>query len=383
MNPIPWVQGIGALVVMAVVAGTLGIAARVAFGLPPPSGPYPVGTTTLALDRAAEHDAPGGTYTVTLWYPSEPSKANAPYGPSGPGLKNSIYHHLVRTYASGDAPFTRRPGRFPVLLYVAGWGAYGSANTVLATDLASYGYVVAALSDTDFDRPPLARLGGAADFSSTRAVATTWRLARAKLEYESHRAMLVLDRLAALDASDPGGRFTNRLALDRVGTFGFSFGGAVAVDVCNLETRCAGALDLDGYLWNVRKTRTFPYFLISDLERSPRVKPDASDTLASNVARMDAADGIVQQSDLSTGGYLLQITDATHYNFTDLALFAPLQRLQSKVSPRDTAQTIDRDALAFFDMYLKGRSGLSLSPLSTPDFKLSAWSVTRIAKHEL
>ena len=295
---------------------------------------------------------------MTLWYPSEPSNDRAPYGLSGPGLKRFIYHHLVRTHAGRDTALAANGERFPLLLYVAGWGSDGDANTVLATDLASHGYVVAALSDTEFDRPPVARLTGAADFSSAQAFASTGHLARAKIEYESQRAIAVLDRMVALDASDPNHRFTGRLRLDRVGIFGFSLGGAVALETCNRVLRCAGALDFDGYLWDVRKARALPYFLISDLEPPPSpAELTSSDPATYYTAHMDAADGLVQQANLSSGGYLLQIAGANHLNFTDVPLFSPVQRLKSGVSPTRVAQIVDSYVLAFFETSVKDRPG--------------------------
>lgn len=354
---------IATIVTLCLAVGAFAIAVYVARALPAPTGPYAVGTTTLTMDRPAKPRSADGTFAVTVWYPSEPSNDRAPYALSGPGLKRFIYYHLIRTHAGRDAALVTNGERFPLLLYVAGWGSDAGANTVLGTELASHGYVVAALSDTGFDRPPYESLAGAADFSSAQAFAASRRLAREKLDYEAQRGVRVLEFMSKLDASDPSHRFTHRLELARSAVFGFSLGGAVALDVCNRVIRCAGALDMDGYLWDVHKARAFPYFLISDLEPLPSATELASsDPLTYYSARMDAADDLVQRANLSSGGYLLQIAGANHLNFTDVPLYSPGQQFKSAISPAGVALLIDRYALAFFDTSVKGRSVPLLGP---------------------
>src|SRR5258708_29549311 len=69
--------------------------------------------------------------------------------------------------------------------------------------------------------------------------------ARLVTVWTSHMSF-ALDRLAALNASDPSGRFTARLDLTRVGAFGHSFGGAQAGQFCHDDARCVAAIDIDG-----------------------------------------------------------------------------------------------------------------------------------------
>ena len=57
-----------------------------------------------------------------------------------------------------------------------------------------------------------------------------------------------LDYLSQLNQSDPAGRFTGRLALDKVGVFGHSTGGGATVEFCGRDSRCKAVLGLDAYL---------------------------------------------------------------------------------------------------------------------------------------
>jgi hypothetical protein len=143
--------------------------------------------------------------------------------------------------------------------------------------------------------------------------------------------------------------------------------------------RCAGALDLDGYLWDVRKARALRYFLITDLEPSPSAAQlTSSDPLTYYTAHMDVSDGLVQHANTSSGGYLLEISGASHLNFTDIPLFSPEQRLKSAISPAMVAQIVNRYTLAFFETCVKGYPAPLFGPQARhPDgVRFTAWPHT-------
>jgi hypothetical protein len=194
------------------VALARALAGRSRFDLPRPTGPMPVGTLTLTLVRPSELDGiSAGRFGVQVWYPAEPSTGRAPYGSGAPGIKRWIYHRLVKTHAAQNVPFAARYERAPIVVYVAGWGGEGTDNTVLVQELASHGFVVAAIGDLRFEGPPPSRLAGPLDLSSTHACEATLRLARDKMAFDALRVSAVLDRLALLDAADPA-------AVSRIGS---------------------------------------------------------------------------------------------------------------------------------------------------------------------
>ncbi|MGH7746446.1 MAG: hypothetical protein ACREQ5_17055, partial [Candidatus Dormibacteria bacterium] len=130
-----------ALVALALVVAAAAAFALVGFlshALPPPSGPYPVGTLLLPF----EFGSAAPQRLAQVWYPTV-ARGTSAYAPGEPGLRG-WYHRLIRTAAAtGAAP--ARLANEPLVVYVPAWGGHRWENTALASELASYGYVVAAL----------------------------------------------------------------------------------------------------------------------------------------------------------------------------------------------------------------------------------------------
>jgi dienelactone hydrolase len=368
---------------LLLLAGAVAVLAIVLEGsvLPRPSGAYPVGTTTLVLVRpqSAAGERPG-TFAVTLWYPSRPSSDRALYGTGEGGFRERLYRLLVRTHATRDGALAAAAAPFPVLVYVAGWGGRRTDNTALAEDLASHGFVIAAFDDIGFDRPPEPALLGPADFSSQRAYDATLALASKKLRAESRRASYVLDRVLALGA-EPGNRFEGRLDQNRAGIYGFSLGGAVALETCRRDARFGAAMNLDGLLFDAGtspgETHQAPYFLVSDAGTAPTEEDlTASDPGRRLFAILETEDIRSQHAVLLRGGYSLRISGAEHLSFTDAALYSPLERFRGRaIDPQHVARVIGRYALAFFETALNGRpSPLFLESERDPGIAFERWS---------
>jgi len=373
------------VVIPAIILVTLAVAvavpsAMIAFALPPPTGPAPVGTMTLEFSRPqVPAESPPGRFVVQLWYPSLPSADRAPYGFQGGGLKRFVYSLLLRTHSARN-PAVAPGASLPILLYVAGWGGRRTDNTVLAEDLASHGFLVAALSDVSFDEPALPRLSAAADFSSKASYEATLALAAEKLRYESRRASAVLDRLVALNA-EPAGPFAGRLDARRAGIFGFSLGGAVALETCRRDARFKAAMNLDGLLFDAGagsdRGSHAPYFLVSD----PGTATTSDDLASADPARrypaiLDVADSRIQREMLARGGYALTIDGAQHLSFTDAALYSPMERLRDgAIDPVRVAAIVRKYAVAFFDSALNGQPSriLAMQAPRDPGVAFERW----------
>ena len=354
---------------------------RLRAAFPRPSGSYPVGVSTLRLVRDAADGAPRGTYEVELWYPAQRGGTRAAYGTGIPGLRRFAYHRLLRTNASRDVPLAGSNERFPVVVYVAGWGGQRTDNTVLAEDLASHGFVVAALSDVAFDLPPIPALSAPLDFSSKSAYAATLEVARARIAYEAERASRVLDELQALDQAAPPATFANRLQVARAGIAGFSFGGAVGLEACARDPRFAAAVNLDGWLFGVRNAGECPYLLVSD----DAPLPGAADLAATDPVRryestLTLADQAVQRAALAHDGYSLVAGAATHFSFTDVPFYSPLHRFEpGSADPERVSGIVSRYVLGFFERYVAGRPAPLLDRAAPPD---SGVTFTREARRD-
>jgi dienelactone hydrolase len=372
-----------ALVASAVallLAGGSFQALRSVLALPAPSGSFPVGTTITTLERPLEpgETAPG-LFSVQIFYPGDPSQARAPYVAGSPGLERWFYDRLVRTNAAPDVGVAAPPQRFPVLVYVASWAGIRTDNTSLLEDLASHGFVVAALGDVNRDRPPLARLGAPLDFSSHEAFGAMRRLADEKLAYASKRVSTVLDRLTELDARDPAGRFTNRLDLGRAGAIGYSFGGAVAFAASRHDPRLKAVMNLDGWLFDAASGYRggLPYFVVSSDTQRPGpdyvADPDPEIRYAS---QLTVADTKRQQAVLRHGGYELTVAGTDHLDFSDVPLYALRHRFgNGQADPQRVARAVHAYAVAFFERTLEDTPSALLAPgeKQSPAMTLASW----------
>jgi dienelactone hydrolase len=252
----------------AVVIGLIGIDRRRPTTLPAPTGPFAVGRTTATwTDETPEPLAPAGATRALMawiWYPADVDEAapSADYVPSswrtamddgGSALMRFLTRDLAGVHDNSlrDANVAARQPAYPVVILRAGASAQVSSYATLAEDLASHGYVVVGL-----DAPYRTGLVVFSDGRvATRAPENNpelftgealTRMAEKLMTAWTGDIAFALDRLAALNASDPDGRFAGRLDLARVGVFGHSFGGAQALQFCHEDARCRAAIDIDG-----------------------------------------------------------------------------------------------------------------------------------------
>lgn len=350
-------------------------------GLPTPSGPYAVGTFTQELSDPQRlevySDEPGRPrrIIVQVWYPASPAPGSRPapwlepmgvYGPAISGwlgLPSFFLDHvaLARTHSFPDAPLADLPGMLPVLIFSHGWGGFRTQNTYQVEELASHGYLVAAiqhpygavmtvfadgsLAPINPDALPLDAPPGELAAAGNRLV-TQW----------AGDMALTLDYLAQLNQAGSGERFNGRLDLERVGVFGHSTGGGAAVEFCAHDPRCKAGLGLDAYLTPVSPAvlesgLPQPFlFLFSELWPSEKNK---------NLYR--------QLQSASADSRAFTLLGADHYDFTDLPLLSPLAPqlgLKGPIDGRRALRIIDAYSLAFFDHWLKGEPPAAL--LSAP-----------------
>ena len=197
----------------------------------------------------------GCPLSVQLWYPAEPGSGDgpAPYHLAGSPLLSAA--RWVRTGATLNAALSSRRVRYPVLVSVPGWAGLRAENTTFVQDLASRGFVVAAVG---YDDPACAGMNRSAgntdatdmDFSSQAAFERTHRVADQKIERVANAASQVIDALEVLDRVDPNGRFGGRLDLDRIGVVGYSLGGAIAMQLCWRDDRLKAAVNIDGWFFD-------------------------------------------------------------------------------------------------------------------------------------
>ena len=232
--------------------------------LPSPTGPHAIGTTVLHLTDSTRVDpilAASGRYrelTVQVWYPATAagSDARAPYIPDS-GLVDAMLEtqywdqsdadierwRTIRTHAYLDAPVATNGSRWPLLVFSHGLGVARAHYTALIQDLASHGYVVAAVEHPygGFMAAPDGRIltpaQDSVDFDDPAIVAN-------RTGVWSADVTSVLDRM--LNGRHEAGRFASVIDTTRIGMLGHSIGGAAALEACLSDARIKACVNFDG-----------------------------------------------------------------------------------------------------------------------------------------
>lgn len=374
--------GIAVPAIVVVIGGYLGYVAvrrSLPVALPAPGGPYHVGrvtadwTDTARADPLAPRPGPRRELAVWLWYPAARAGGRAAaYAPgawsglhlSGPLTLGESGFGSVRTHAHAGAPAA--PGRFPVVVFEPGLGLAAPQYTALAEDLASHGYVVAAVTPTYSAQ--LTVLGGRVVRSSP---AGNPRDLESAANLHTTRAAAAGDRLVTVWAADarfaarrltgPGpGVLAGHIRAGRVAYAGHSLGGAAALEACRTDPRCAGAVDLDGTQFGPVAHRGL---------RAPMLLMASEDSCVTGVCRpADAAaraDQAAARATVTAGTgpvWGRKLRGSQHFGFTDYAAYylaAPLRALLP-LGPDDGAhrlRTVGAYVTRFLDQNVRGRPG--------------------------
>lgn len=336
-----------------------------------PSGTYGIGTAVYEVkDSVRQRDL-----AFQVWYPTAPGEPGTragittrpeilkdAYGAVS-GLPPALFDHLrlIRTHAVLGAPLAHGR-RFPVVLFSHGpIGANRSQSIFQMEELASHGFVAVALDHTGASSVTI--------FPDGRTEPVDPRVKWPVFADASSRELVerwvadvrvVLDRLEVLDASDP--LLRGRLALDRVGYLGASFGGSVVVEALIDEPRIKAGVSEDGKpyyfdraLTELRRPLLYlrssvPYIPVSDerLADWGITSADFERAKRDHYARLER---LVASARAPLYDVLVAGTD--HVSFSDLHLLVNLPSAHLG-DQRRAHRIINAYTLDFFERYLNG-----------------------------
>jgi dienelactone hydrolase len=227
--------------------------------LPEPTGPDPVGTTSLYLNDTSRPDPwAAGVNTrelmVSLWYPATPSDgprarymtpAESELQLTSRGITGVAPDVLstTRTNAVRDASPAGAQRALPLAVLSPGFTNSRSALTALAEDLASHGYVVAGIDHTyeSFGTAlPDGRVATALAREARRRDESFWEKAAAGRAAD---VSFVLNELTGAHPPCPGAGLIDP---SRMAMAGHSMGGAAAIAAMLADSRIRAGIDLDG-----------------------------------------------------------------------------------------------------------------------------------------
>jgi dienelactone hydrolase len=235
------------------------LARRQTPSLPEPTGPHPVGTTSVYLKDASRPDpwAAGVNVRelmVSLWYPAVPSDgprarymtpAESELQLTSRGITGVPPDALstVRTNAVVDATPAGRRRAHPLVVLSPGFTNSRSVLTALAEDLASHGYVVAGIDHTyeSFATAfPDGRVTTCLARETRRPGTGFWEKAVAGRAAD---VSFVLNELIGAHSAWPGARLIDP---SLVAMAGHSLGGASAIPAMLADSRICAGIDMDG-----------------------------------------------------------------------------------------------------------------------------------------
>ncbi|MFD3547462.1 alpha/beta hydrolase family protein [Streptomyces sp. NPDC058655] len=340
---------------------------------PEPSGRFAVGTRVVQWTDARRPESftadpdDRRTVVVQLWYPAQKSAAGAQRAQylgrteqeartvsdalaRGVGLPGFLVDGVprARTRSVFDAPVAGGGGRFPVVLFSPGSGGVRTQNTAWAEELASHGYVVAALDHPydsaavvlDDGRTVHAETASTGDRDEDEEPAVGWTAVRAA------DLRFVLTRLDDLDRGEVTGPLTGRLDTGRVAVTGHSMGGAAALQAARQDHRFDAVIDLDGYPHGPASPSLHqPTLALTQAVTpgtDPRYLPRLTEVLELNTAT----------------SYRLTVPGAAHLTFVDGPLYLPpVPSLVGSLGRAESPRVVAATTLAFLDSTLRHRPG--------------------------
>ncbi|MFG1619762.1 alpha/beta hydrolase family protein [Nonomuraea wenchangensis] len=311
--------------------------------LPEPTGPLPVGTTDLHLVDESRPDlwnpeADRRELMVTLWYPARrDSGARARYlSPQESAAVLAPYRDVppdaltrVRTHAGRGAAV--RAGRHPLVVLSPGFTFPRATLTSLGEDLASRGYLVAAVEHT-YESVATTFPDGR---TTTCLACVPGQDGAVVAAGRAADVSFVLDELTA-------GRWGRSVDRSRIAVAGHSMGGNSAAAVLAKDRRIKAGANLDGTFIPPVERLDRPFLLIG----SPRTHA------------WDGSDDSWKKSWAHLKGPKKWITIAgtDHSAFVDYAVLRPPLGIPAQELDGARALRITRDHLAaFLDRHLRGR----------------------------
>jgi predicted dienelactone hydrolase len=325
------------------------------------SGPFQVAAVNTALQASAANDP---TIFVQIWYPAP---ANLP---ATDLLPESATPVACSTVMDGRRLSDAR-SQFPILLYAPGNGGVRDESASTAAELASHGYVVVAIDD--IDRDP--RSSAAAedwqpltfDFSSAEAFKTTLRIGDRKVRRQAEKALTALDRLEACANAD----WRAQIQFDRVGFFGFSFGGSTAAEAGTFDPRVVAVANLDGWLFGRAAFETLkkPYLVIlteNAIFPAPRKlqSPNPKKRFEAVLTARDLREEVRLANQPS--GFGVRVLESFHENLSDQIFKRRFFKSWLLTNPYRVKSIRDAYLLAFFDTYVRNMPSSLLTQSPSP-----------------
>ncbi|MDQ2714225.1 MAG: hypothetical protein M3Z08_04890 [Chloroflexota bacterium] len=315
---------------------------------------------------------------VTVYYPAIPpaSTRPAPYieGKMAEILASkvqlpAIAIQLIHSHAYENVPIAG--GTFPVIIFSPGIGTPPVEYTSAVEDLASHGYIVAAIYHT-YSVPATVFADGRVAMINDTGIRSENELqgtsdAQTNKDRNTIGSVWVVDARFTLDQLTKFNIYDSllkgHLNLAEVGMYGHSFGGATAAEVCQIDMRFKACINMDGTAFAMTSSShiTQPFmWMASDysqvtdnqLQQIQMTRAEFNTKIQQRNGQRNAFIASLKQ------GYVFLLKGSTHSTYiTDEALLGPVvPGMQDNLATIDGVRAvyvIDTYVSAFFDKFLK------------------------------
>ncbi|USB31597.1 Platelet-activating factor acetylhydrolase plasma/intracellular isoform II [Paenibacillus sp. YPG26] len=356
--------------------------------LPEPSGSYAVGTRTLHFTDTereeifTERSEDKRELMVQIWYPSvhQQGDKSAPIFPEN----NEIFRKYIHAYASylrlpdfvldywkyfrtnsiENSNILRSSQSYPLIILSHGEGTGRILHISQAENLASHGYVVAAIDHT-YSTTATAFPDGRVTLHDRVNTEEDKFLAFAKETGKVWNSDMnyVISRLERMNSGEEISFLKSMLDMKNIGIMGHSFGGATAFHEVQFNPKVKAGLNMDGTLYNLSlpngPLKPFMILRAEDFNTwTTKYKQGAIQDPQLN--KMISSELQVMNQIVKSGGDIMYIQGTSHYNYTDLQLYSKLIQLTGMTGNIDryrSAKIVNEYVLNFFDRQLKGTGG--------------------------
>ena len=372
--------------------------------LPKPVGKYSVGITQLDFTDSSrkkvfafEEDNAFRKIPVTIFYPAENDSGidSAPY--SSPEILETLSKMTlglvsknaakVKTHCYEDAPIATAEDSYPVIIFNHGYGSYTMQSTVLCSDLASSGYIVASVGHP-YESSGVKYLDGSVIkmpetiqqnvksssfaeeckyiikaikastkeyYSDRQAMETSEQFLKNRQELNNNvkiwvdDSIFVVEQLSALNEGKTESIFKNKLNLNLgIGITGHSYGGATAAQACLSNRRFVAGINIDG--------ATCGDFSYQDLKKPFML---LGSHLIKNISRTTY---IYNTEDT----YIVTLDDTQHLGYSDGLFISRQGNIINQIGKREKyefREIVTNYHLKFFEKYLLGDREIELKDL--------------------
>ncbi|WP_454052396.1 alpha/beta hydrolase [Clostridium sp. Marseille-Q7071] len=369
----------------------IGIYFIVAVGLPlimpmfsftKPTGPYELGTKTFHFidykrpENYTEDPNDHRELMVQIWYPAK-AGSNEPLAPyiKNPrelaiGLSYPVFalDHLgqLKTNSHQGALISKEEKTWPLLIFSHGMNLYRNQNTFQVEELASHGYIVAAIDHT---------------YDAAVTVFPDGRVAPVKTQLEdgvylldehmplwTEDAKFVLDKLEELNKDNSDNGFGRLIDMNRIGMLGHSYGGANTMHMLLEDHRVKAGINMDGGLFGkpVPEKGIGKPFMIMDAQESEDYMNAAKEQSSLNSDMYNNLWGELarrRQVAMIGGVYSLTIPNTDHMSYTDLNQFTSVFKTKGE-DLKYVHHVVNDVSLSFFNKYIKGDGSVKLEKIA-------------------